>query len=120
MLWQVGEVAADQLEAVVGDLVEGRDYEFRVVAVNDAGPGEESMPSQVVKTKARRGIDMDPSSSGTFFNETFIFFFSGAAHRPQQFQPEQQVQGRTGVQSERQVHWRARAGSDVEHQRAGA
>ena len=112
-------MAADQLEAVVGDLVEGRDYEFRVVAVNDAGPGEESMPSQVVKTKARRG--MDPCCTELSPMKRMVFFiFSGAAHRPQQLQPEQQVQGRTGVQSQRQVHWRARAGSDVEHQREGA
>ena len=52
---KVGEVSADQLEAVVGDLAEGRDYEFRVVPVNEAGAGEESMPSHIVKTKARRG-----------------------------------------------------------------
>ena len=57
----MGMVAADEvapdgtLGAVIPDLEENKEYEFRVVPVNDAGPGTASDPSAVVFTKNRKG-----------------------------------------------------------------
>lgn len=47
------EVPADQNKATVPDLIEGEEYQFRVVAVNKAGPGEPSEPSDRVIAKPR-------------------------------------------------------------------
>ena len=46
---------ADECQATVEELDEGREYEFRVIPVNEAGPGAESPPTALLKTKARRG-----------------------------------------------------------------
>ncbi|CDW52538.1 protein unc g; protein unc f; protein unc d; prot ein unc b; protein unc a [Trichuris trichiura] len=52
--WQPAmEVQPDQLEAKVGDLVKNEEYQFRVTAVNKAGPGEPSDPSNRVIAKPR-------------------------------------------------------------------
>lgn len=48
-------VPPEESSAVVPGLEEGKDYEFRVLAVNEAGPGVPSDPSKSVFTKARRG-----------------------------------------------------------------
>ena len=48
-------VPADQLNAHVPGLEEGQEYEFRVVPVNDAGPGEPSEETPRILCKARRG-----------------------------------------------------------------
>ena len=45
-----------ELCAIIPSLTEGEEYEFRVVAVNEAGRGEFSDPSPMLKTKATRGI----------------------------------------------------------------
>lgn len=52
--WQKAmEVPADKTAATVGDLTEGEEYQFRVIAVNKAGPGEASEPSDRVIAKPR-------------------------------------------------------------------
>ena len=48
-------VPATSNRATVPDLEEGKEYEFRVIPVNKAGPGEASECTNPVVTKARRG-----------------------------------------------------------------
>ena len=52
--WQkAAEIIGDKCEARVTDLIEGMDYQFRVKAVNKAGPGVPSDASESVTTKPR-------------------------------------------------------------------
>lgn len=51
--FQVMTVPADQTQATVGNLKEGEEYQFRVVAKNKAGPGEPSDPSNKIIAKTR-------------------------------------------------------------------
>lgn len=52
--WQKAcEVIGDKCEAKVPDLIEGMDYQFRVRAVNKAGPGVPSDASDTVTAKSR-------------------------------------------------------------------
>jgi hypothetical protein len=44
----------NSLQATVGDLTEGQEYEFRIIATNLAGQSEPSEPSDLVKTGPRR------------------------------------------------------------------
>lgn len=47
------EVPSDQLKATVPDLIEGQPYQFRVRAVNAAGPGEPSNETPTIIAKPR-------------------------------------------------------------------
>ena len=47
------EVPGGTTKATVPDLKEGEEYEFRIVAVNKAGPGEASDPSDAIVCKPR-------------------------------------------------------------------
>lgn len=47
------EVPGDQTKASVGDLIEGQPYEFRVRAVNAAGPGDPSNETPTIIAKPR-------------------------------------------------------------------
>jgi len=49
-------VPPEETSAIVPGLEEGKDYEFRVVPVNAAGPGEASDPTASIFTKARKGL----------------------------------------------------------------
>lgn len=46
-------VPASKTKATVPDLTEGQDYEFRIIATNNAGQSEPSEPSDMVTAKAR-------------------------------------------------------------------
>lgn len=46
-------VPPNKNNATVSDLTEGQEYEFRVIAVNQAGQSEPSEPSDLIKAKAR-------------------------------------------------------------------
>ncbi|XP_066906154.1 immunoglobulin superfamily member 22-like, partial [Halyomorpha halys] len=48
------EVKGPDCKARAEDLDEGVEYEFRVIAVNNAGPGEPSLPSRPVTPKPRK------------------------------------------------------------------
>ena len=53
--WEkAAEVPGDSNSATIGRLIEGQSYEFRVTAVNTAGPGEPSDPSKTIVAKPRR------------------------------------------------------------------
>lgn len=47
------EVPGNQTKGTAPNLVEGEEYEFRVIAVNKGGPGEPSDPSSSVIAKPR-------------------------------------------------------------------
>ena len=54
--WEkAAEVPADQTTATVPDLIQGQPYEFRVRAVNKAGPGAPSDATDPVIAKPRKG-----------------------------------------------------------------
>lgn len=50
------EVPATSTHAKVNDLVEGEEYQFRVRALNEAGPGEPSKPTNPIKAEYQPGI----------------------------------------------------------------
>ncbi|KAG1672466.1 Twitchin [Nymphon striatum] len=53
-IWEeVGKVPGDATKATVPNLKEGEEYEFRIVAVNKAGPSDPSDPSRSVIAKPR-------------------------------------------------------------------
>lgn len=47
------EVPGDKLTGIVPNLIEGNQYEFRIRAVNKAGPGTPSDPTNPVTARAR-------------------------------------------------------------------
>ena len=53
---QAAKVPAKETSAVVPDLQEGEKYEFRVAAVNEAGPGKFTSPTPVVTAEDKPGM----------------------------------------------------------------
>ena len=55
-MWEkAAEIPGDQTRGTAPNLTEGEEYQFRVIAVNQAGPGEPSEPSGSVIAKPRFG-----------------------------------------------------------------
>ena len=55
-MWEkAAEIPGDQTRGTAPNLTEGEEYQFRVIAVNQAGPGEPSEPSTSVIAKPRFG-----------------------------------------------------------------
>ena len=55
-MWEkAAEVPGNRTSGTVPDLTEGEQYQFRVIAVNQAGPSEPSEASDVVTCKPRFG-----------------------------------------------------------------
>lgn len=63
------EVPADQTKATVPDLIEGQPYEFRVRAVNKAGPGEASDATPTIIAKPR---NLAPKIDRTYLEDIKI------------------------------------------------
>lgn len=60
-----------ELYAIIPNLEFGKTYEFRVLAVNQAGRGEPSDPSSTVCIKATRGVCAADLSSVFTFSAVF-------------------------------------------------
>lgn len=74
--WEkAGEVSGDQNEARIEDLKERGEYQFRVVAVNKAGPSPPSDASkmQIIKHRARKFKCLPLKS---YYTQNTFFFFS--------------------------------------------
>lgn len=63
------EVPGDQLKATVPDLIEGQPYQFRVCAVNAAGPGDYSNETPTIIAKPR---NLAPKIDRTNLNKVRI------------------------------------------------
>ena len=69
--WERGhEVPGSQLKGTVVNLTEGSTYDFRVRAINLAGPGQPSEPAGPVTCKAR---NLPPRIDKSVFLEVILF-----------------------------------------------
>ena len=53
--FQGAEISNNQTKGTCGGLSEGKEYDFRVIAVNKGGPSPPSEPSKLILAKARFG-----------------------------------------------------------------
>lgn len=66
---KAAELKSPYCKGTADNLEEGVEYEFRVKAVNEAGPGEPSQPSQSVVTKPRKCKFFSPCRGTLSFSE---------------------------------------------------
>lgn len=53
---KVTEVPAPETSSTITHLRENMDYQFRIIAMNKAGPSEPSDPSRLITCKSRYGM----------------------------------------------------------------
>lgn len=53
---KAAETRGDVTQAAVEDLINGQEYEFRVVACNKAGPSQPSLPSDLIRVREKHHI----------------------------------------------------------------
>ena len=83
MWMRANDIPCIDTKLLVPDLIENSDYQFRVIALNAAGPSEPSPPTMPTKVKEKIGeclsdlcSERDPSSHGLFH---FFFLTSDLA-----------------------------------------
>lgn len=112
LILQVGEVPADLDHVIIPELEEGKEYEFRVTPVNDAGPGEPSDPTANVLTKCRRCMSHNSYLNALFLPQTYTITVKQTLLFSAPKDPEGHVpslypgEGGTKLHHRCAVHWR--------------